>query len=766
MGDTFAEGEGRLDLTIDAIPALAWSMTPDGLLEFCNQPMLEFVGKTVEEITGPGFRSIFHPDDVPGVLAAWREIAGTRRGREIDVRIRRADGAYRWFMLRQDPLLDPHGTVVKCHGVGSDIELRKRAERALKEAEAASRASAQKLNLIINSLPVQVWSARADGTADFVNQGWVDYAGCPADKILDRGFLDFCHPDDAKGLMEAWTRDIGHSDRISYKGRICGQDGQPRWFYFAGRKRIDAHGVARWYGVNVDIDDVQRAEDALRESEHRLRQVIDAIPAMAWSAAADGMLEFWNRTLSDFVGLPFDQIVGTGFYRIFHPDDVELLRDAWEYTLATKQPREVDGRIRRADGEYRWFTFRQNPLLDEQGNVVRWYGIIIDIEDRKRAEDALRASQAALQTREHELHQIISSVPGLVWSSDEDGRTEYWSPQYLDYAGVRHEDVLGLGYLDHIHPEDRQLAIDFSAATVTSRRAGEIEIRLCRADGQFRWFLIRASPFYDDAGNITRWFGVNIDIEERKRAEEDLRQSRCDLEHVSRLTTMGELAVSIAHEVNQPLMAIVTNASTCLRWLDPAQQDLALAREAVGRIVRDGHRAGDIVASVRALAQKSPLKMRRMVLETAIREVLGLLRAEFQHRGIVLVTEFAPAPTEVIGDGTQLQQVILNLIMNSVEAMSGADSPLRRLTIRTLASEDFAQFSVLDTGGGLNPDNVDRLFEAFFTTKPEGIGMGLSICRSIVEAHRGRIWASDNTPTGSVFSVALPLAGTTNARPD
>nr|WP_282183184.1 PAS domain-containing sensor histidine kinase [Niveispirillum sp. SYP-B3756] len=506
--------------------------------------------------------------------------------------------------------------------------------------------------------------------------------------------------------------------------------------------------------------------DALAESERRLNLTINSIPAMAWSTAADGMLEFWNQTLTDFVGLPFEEIVGMGFYRVFHPDDVELLRAAWEHTLATKQPREVDGRIRRFDGEYRWFTFRQKPLLDDQGNVLRWYGVVIDIEDRKRAEDALRESQAALQSREHELHQIISSIPGLVWSSDAEGRTEFWSQQYLDYAGLRLEDVLGLGYLDHIHPDDRQLAIDFSVATVRSRCAGEIEIRLRRADGQFRWFLIRASPFYDDAGNITRWFGVNIDIEERKRAEEELRQSRSELEHVSRLTTMGELAVSIAHEVNQPLMAIVTNASTCLRWLDPAQQDLALARTTVERIVRDGHRAGDIVASVRALAQKSALKMRRMVLESVIQEVLDLLRAEFRHRGVVLVTEFAPTPTEVIGDGTQLQQVILNLIMNSVEAMSGIDSAGRRLTIRTLTSEDFAQFSVLDTGDGLSPDNVDRLFEAFFTTKPEGIGMGLSICRSIVEAHRGRIWASDNTPTGSVFSVALPLAGNTNAPPN
>jgi len=763
-GDALARSEWELNLAINTIPAMVWSTTADGRLDFCNQHLLDFVGLTFEEISGLGFYRIYHPDDIPHVLAAWQDIMAAKRGREVEGRIRRGDGTYQWFTLRQNPLLDADGAVVKWYGAIIDIDDRKRAEDSLRETETALLSSEQNLTLIIDSLPVLIWSARPDGSADFINKRWLEYAGLPAEKILDWGFLDLYHPDDIPGMLEIWKRDLEKGDETQLKGRVLGADGTYRWFYFRGSKLTDANGAVRWYGANVDIDDLQRAEDALRageaalqQSELELQQIVETIPAMAWSAGPDGMLEFWNRNLSDFVGLSFDQIVGIGFYRIFHPDDVEPMRVAWENTLATKQPQDIDGRIRRADGEYRWFTLRQNPLLDAYGNVVKWYGIIIDIEDRKRAEDALRASEARLQDSERELQQIVSSIPGLAWSSDSRGATTFWSQQYLDYAGLRSEEVLGWGFLDHIHPDDSEHMLEVWSATLQSGAPGEAEARLRRADGQFRWFLIRASPFYDTAGNLTQWFGVNIDIENRKRAEEQLRQSQTELAHVTRMMTMDELAVSIAHEVNQPLMAIVTNAGTCLRWLDDGQLNVAMAREAAVRIVRDGHRAGEIVTSIRALARKAAPRMEKLDLETVIQEVLDLLRGELQRRGVASKTEFWGEVPSIYGDPTQLQQVVLNLVMNGIEAMAQVDEGDRRLTVRTDVAAGHAQVSVQDTGTGLDPDSGERMFEAFFSTKPEGIGMGLSICRSIVEAHGGRIRAANNPVRGSMFSFTLPL---------
>lgn len=639
-GQTLVESEWRLNLTINSIPAMAWSTTADGLIDFCNKHFCDYVGWTAEEISGQGFWPIFHPDDTPHFLSSWQEIMASKRPKAVEGRIRRADGEYRWFTLRQNPLFDDKGEVIKWYGVGTDIEDRKRAENALKQTEAALLASEQNLNLIINSLPVLVWSARPDGTADFINQQWIDYVGVPKEEILEWGFLDLYHPDDVEGMLEIWRHSLADSDHSFLKGRIRRADGEYRWFLFSGRKLTDANGVVRWFGVNFDIEDLQRAEDALK------------------------------------------------------------------------------------------------------------------------------TSQVALLENERKLQQIISSIPGLAWSSDADGATTFWSQQYLDYAGLTLEDVLGWGFVQTIHPDDRDYVLEAWTVILTSGAPGEAEARLRRADGAYRWFLIRVSPFHDAAGNLTQWFGVNIDIENRKRAEEDLRQSQSDLAHVARLVTMGELAVSIAHEVNQPLMAIVTNAGACLRWLDDAQSNVAKAREAAERIVQDGHRAGDIVSSIRALARKSPPKMERIDLEQVIQEVLDLLRGELQRRNVVTKTEFQPRQALIFGDSPQLQQVVLNLIMNGVEAMTGLGEHQRRLTLRTEIRAGWGEVTILDTGPGLHPDHTDRIFEAFFTTKPEGIGMGLSICRSIIEAHGGRIWAIDKALGGGAFSFALPLAdeGNTSER--
>jgi PAS domain S-box-containing protein len=629
VGQALADSEWNLNLIINTIPAMAWSATADGILDFCNQHFLNFVGLSAQELMGLGFHRIFHPDDTEHLLSEWQDIMGSKRPREVEGRIRSASGAFRWFTLRQNPLLDADGNVVKWYGVVLDIEDRKSAEDALKVARSALLASEQNLRLIVDSLPVLAWVSREDGSAEFVNQRWAEYAGVDAEALLNWGDFNFYHPDDVDRMLHAWKEATRSSDTASLKGRIRRYDGQYRWFFFACRKITDAHGHVRWVGANVDIEDLQRAEDALRASEQRLKLIIDTIPAMAWSATPSGEVDFWNKNLLDYCGLSFGDIAGQGFYRIFHPEDLEAMADSWERVRATKKGEEIDGRIRRADGEYRWFNLRQNPLLDVNGDVVKWYGALIEIEDRKRA-------------------------------------------------------------------------------------------------------------------------------------EEELRQSQSELARVARVTTLGELAVSIAHEVNQPLMAIVTSAGTCLRWLDETQFDLAQARQAAERVIRDGHRAGEIIASIRALARKAPTRVEAMDIRSAIRDVLLVLNGELRRRVVdARVEGDHREPLIILGDRTQLQQVLLNLIMNGVEAMSENGASPRRLTVRSIAQSDgFARIRVEDTGSGLNEENMDRVFEAFYSTKPSGMGMGLSICRSIIEAHGGSIEVSSTYDArGSAFSFTVPLAG-------
>ncbi len=610
------------------IPAMAWSTTSDGMLDFANQHFLEYVGLSLADIAGENFYRLFHSDDLKHLANEWRNIMTSKTAKEVEGRIKRADGVFRWCSLRQKPRHDLQGNVVRWYGVVLDIEDRKQAEDALRETEAALAASEQNLRLIIDSLPVLVWSARPDGSADFVNKSWLDYAGLPAERILEWGFLNLYHPDDVPEMVDIWKRDLEISDHTQLKGRIRGGDGKYRWFYFSGRKLTDARGEERWFGVNIDIEDLQLAENALREgeaalreSERRLNLVLNTIPAMAWSCTPDGRLDYFNRNLTDYVGLPFEELVGFGFYKMFHEDDTERMRETWDEIIVTKQPRPVDARIRSFNGEYRWFNLQQNPLLDADGNVVRWYGVVVDIEDRKRAEESLHRSQS-------------------------------------------------------------------------------------------------------------------------------------DLAHVTRLTTIGELAVSIAHEINQPLMAIVTNAATCLRWLQDGHTDLKHAQSAAERVVHDGHRAGEIVASIRAMAQRSPVRMERTDVNKVLHDVLFLLRKELHSRGLQVATETSPDALFVLGDRTQLQQVLLNLIMNSAEAMHSDETAT--VTVSCKRSQDRnIEISVSDTGRGIAPDQLDHVFEAFYTTKVDGIGMGLSICRSIVEAHGGQIWATNNHAKGASFIFTL-----------
>ncbi|CAN5265101.1 hypothetical protein BH10PSE3_BH10PSE3_24470 [soil metagenome] len=489
----------------------------------------------------------------------------------------------------------------------------------------------------------------------------------------------------------------------------------------------------------------------------RLRHIIDAVPGFVWSAKADGALTFLSQQYLNYIGQSADVALAGGWLDAVHPEDVEGFFGAWTQALADGRAIEHEARLRRADGSYRWMLFRASPSHDDAGQLTEWFGVNIDVEDRKGARDALGASETALRESERQLQQIVSSIPGLTWRSDAEGNITYWSQRFLDYGGAKIEQILGYGFMDYLHPDDHEGVLEVWNGLLQSGSAGESEVRIRRADGVYRWFLWRANPFFDGAGKLTQWFGINIDIENRKRAEEDLRQSQNELAHVTRMTTMGELAVSIAHEVNQPLMAVVTNAGASLRWLDGDTPNIDMARQAIERIVRDGHRAGDIITSLRNLARKSAPRLDLLRLDQVIPVVLGLLQGEFTRHGVVAQVQLGHH-IAIQGDSTQLQQVVLNLIMNALEAMAGAEASSRRLTVSAQARDGEAIVSVTDTGPGLGDDDPDRLFEAFFSTKAEGIGMGLSICRSIIEAHGGRIWAANDETRGSVFSFSLPLA--------
>ncbi len=374
-----------------------------------------------------------------------------------------------------------------------------------------------------------------------------------------------------------------------------------------------------------------------------------------------------------------------------------------------------------------------------------------EIAERERAEDAVRRS-------EDRLRLVIDTAPAMLHSARPDGYLDFFNKRWLDYVGVSLEDMLGWRWTNAFHPDDVEDVVGKWRSSVATGRPFEAEARLRRADGEYRLMLLRKVPLRDEVGSIVKWYGSATDIEDRKRAEEALRESRAELARVTRIATMGELMASIAHEVNQPLGAVVTNGNAALRWLAGQPPNLEEAREAIDRTVREANRAGDVIGRIRALLQKAPPRMERLDVNEVIREVLNLVDNELLRGGVTVRTELVADVPAVRGDRVQLRQVLLNLILNGVDAMGTITDRPRELLIKSARHPDGVLIQVHDSGAGVDPEQAGHIFEPFFTTKPQGIGMGLSVSRSIVEAHGGRLWFTPGASTGVVFEFTVPKA--------
>ena len=313
-------------------------------------------------------------------------------------------------------------------------------------------------------------------------------------------------------------------------------------------------------------------------------------------------------------------------------------------------------------------------------------------------------------------------------------------------------------FMARVHPEDRPAFEQALTNAARERSAFQWEYRITLPHGEVKYLQSVGQPDSTASGSL-EFVGTVMDITERKRAEEALRNAQAELARVARLTTLGELAASLAHEINQPLTAVATSGDACLRWLNRDEPDLASARDAASRVVRDAHRAGDVIRGLRSLAQKSGPQLTRLDIRDAIEEVLALTRGELPRHGVVLHTNLSAGEQPVLGDRVQLQQVLLNLILNGIQAMEAVTDRKKELTVSvTFAEPDRVQVAIEDTGPGLDPTIALRIFDPFFTTKRDGLGMGLSICRSIIQAHDGQLWASLRAPHGTAFQFTIPIA--------
>jgi PAS domain S-box-containing protein len=509
--------------------------------------------------------------------------------------------------------------------------------------------------------------------------------------------------------------------------------------------------------------DHAQAEDGKAEEQSRflaqLRATLNMIPAYTWYAAPSGGLTFVNKRTADYLGLPKDHPLRFGIdigaqwdahIPLLHPDDQEKSRKSWSTCLRTGEFAEESFRVRNAQGGYRWFLSRVEPLRASDGTLLQWVGLNLDIEELMCAQEALRESERTSRS-------AIDGIAALVAIMAPNGELETVNRQSLEYFGRSLEWLKNWGTNDAVHPEDLPRIAELFKRAMASGIPFHYEQRLRRSDGEYRWFDTRHVPIRDDSGRIARWYLLATDIEDRTQALAQLEQMQSDFAHMNRVSMMGELTASLSHEITQPISSARNNARAAQNFLDMQPPNLGEAKEALSCVVGDTDRAGDIIDRIRDHIKKAPPRKEHFDLNEAINEIIGLGRNAVFRNGVSVRTRLSEGLSPIHGDRVQLQQVVLNLLLNAVEAMGSVEAKQRDLLISTERDGTGVLVAVRDSGPGIDdPSHLERVFDAFYTTKSSGMGMGLSICRSIIEAHGGRLWAEPNEPRGAIFQFTLP----------
>ena len=739
------ERERESRMIVDTIPGLVATLTPAGEVEAVNQQVLAYCGRTLEELKQWGTSDTVHPDDLPRAIQIISEAMVSGDPYEIVERLRRYDGVYRWFQVRGFPLRDSEGRTVRWYVLLTDIEDLKRAEEALHESERESR-------LIVDRIPGIVGTYSPSGEIELLNQRMLEYFGRSLEEMRHWGENDSFHPDDLPRVIQLFTHALERQEPLEYEARLRRFDGVYRWFQVRAFPARDSTGrVARWYTLVTDIDDRKRAEDALRRSERGLRLIVDTIPALVWCATAEGELEYLNRRAVEYLGHTVQSLTGGRWLDLVHPDHRDATAQRWLQSARTGSSYEDIYRLRRADGEYRWIRSLGEPFHDADGRIANWYGLVVDIEDRKRAETELRRAYDSFSDAQR-LSHTGSFITDLV------GDDHNWSDETYRIFDFEPGSKVTLQRIAAIiHPDDRP-SFESMIARALSGDDVHFSFRIVTTQAAVK-HVRGVAHVVEKIEGRPMFVGALQDVTDSRVAEEDLDRARSELAHVARVSAVSALTASIAHEVNQPLSGIITNAGTCLRMLAADPPDVDGARETAKRTLRDGNRAADVITRLRALFSKREFTLELLDMNDVAREVVALSLGDLQRRRIALQTEFAADLPAITGDRIQLQQVILNLLRNASDAMASVNERPRHLLIRTeLDADRQVRVTVRDAGVGLDAQSMNKLFDAFFTTKTEGMGIGLSVSRSIIERHHGRLWAESNEGPGATFSFAIPAA--------
>lgn len=517
------------------------------------------------------------------------------------------------------------------------------------------------------------------------------------------------------------------------------------------RQIADLEALSR--KLSEEIEERRSTEQALRESEELYRFTVEMSRQVVWRMEPGQLATISGSRLNELTGLPPDAYVGTMLQDYVHPEDLAHGMALWEESKRTGKPFFNEFRLRAADGTSHFLQSRAVPTLDEQGTIVRWYGFIEDVTEHKIAMDALREA-------EERYRLAARATNDAIWDWNVQTGQVAWSDAAAAYLGSEPlEDSTIEWWENAIHPDDRERVVrSIYRAIESDKSRWSAAYRLRKADGDYAYVYDRGFIIRDEEGRAVRAVGAVVDLTERRRAESELRRTQAELIHISRVSAMGTMASTLAHELNQPLTAVTSYVRGSRRLLggfgDPAIQQVC---EALEFAEAGALRAGQIVRRLRELVARGAVEVRPEDLSRLVEDASVLAFVDEHLHGITHEISIEPDARWVEADRIQIQQVLINLIRNAIQALQNSET--RHVTIAArCAGEDMVEISIADTGTGIHPSVREALFSPFHSTKSEGMGIGLSISRTIVEAHHGRIWAEDRPGGGTIFHFTLPRA--------
>jgi PAS domain S-box-containing protein len=755
--DALRKSEKELRDVIDTIPAIVWSTLPDGSNTYVNKRYVEYTGSSAEQVAGSGWQALIHPDDLERHAAKWREALATGKPHENEVRSRRSDGQYRWHLDRGVPLRDEDGNIVKWYGVTTDIEDRKRAEEALQLTSHDLQDSKTKLEEAQRITHVGYWEwDLATDCLIWSDETYRIFGLRPQERTMNVDALrERIHTEDRDRVFREKEQIITSGVGYDVEHRIVRPSGEVRVLNSTCAVKKDEWGQpTRFYGTVQDITERKRAEEVLQQSQFYLAEGQRLAHMGSWAFNPSGFFEYWSEELYRIYGLDPQKGAPTLEQHLatVHPQDRDFIANTIERMLLERSGCDVKKRIVRPDGEQRYLRWVGIPVVE--GEALKGFiGTAIDITEQEVLTRELERQQEHLSEA-----QKLTHTGSWAWRLPDRNVVEVSEEWYRIYGFDPAEGAPTLEeYSERVHPEDRLKWKGAVERAIVEKTDYDHEFRILLPNGKLKWIHAVGHPVLSNTGDLEQFVGSATDITELKSAEQErerLRQLEADLAHTNRVSTLGEMAASLAHEIKQPIAAAITSANSCVEWLAHEPPNLDRARAAAARIDKYGNRAAEIIDRIRSFYKKSPPQRELVDVNRIIQEILTLLDSEATRSSVAVRTELAAELPKIMVDPVQLQQVFMNLMLNGLEAMGDSGGELR---VKSERQDGQLQFSVSDTGGGLPAEKMDQIFSAFFTTKPQGSGMGLAISRSIVESHGGRLWASANSGGGATFHFTLPI---------